>query len=99
MVTGWREESSRLVRPGYAIGRNDDAVTSRERQVLGGLAEGLNLVQIAERMGVTKQRAHQLMRSLERKGVLRQEIDGWWTIVARRSGTKPTGASPIETED
>jgi hypothetical protein len=26
---------------------------------------------------------------LERKGVLRAELDGWWTIVARRPTVKP----------
>jgi DNA-binding CsgD family transcriptional regulator len=78
-----------VTQPGYAIGRDEDQLTARERQVLGCVAEGLNLPQMAARLGVTKQRAHQLMRSLERKGVLRSEIDGWWTIVARRPQTRP----------
>jgi DNA-binding IclR family transcriptional regulator len=59
------------------------------------VAEGLNLPQMARRLGVSKQRAHQLMKALERKGVLRAELDGWWTIVARRPTVKPR----TETED
>jgi predicted ArsR family transcriptional regulator len=81
--------------PGYVIGRDDDQLTARERQALGCVAEGLNLPQMARRLGVSKQRAHQLMKALERKGVLRAELDGWWTIVARRPTVKPR----TETED
>lgn len=75
-----------MTKPGYVIGRNEDSVTERERQVLAGLAQGQNLSEVAASIGVSRQRVHQLIRSLEEKGVLRRE-DGWWVIASRRQNS------------
>jgi DNA-binding CsgD family transcriptional regulator len=72
------------VEPGYEIGRDGRGLTKREREVLALLVEQLNLVQIGERLGVSKQRAEQLVKSLEKKGIVQRHGDEI-TIVVKRT--------------
>jgi transposase len=58
-----------VVREGYVIGRGEDGLTMRERAAAEMLRAGLTQKQIAPRLGVSKQRVYQLVRSLEAKGV------------------------------
>ena len=72
------------VQPGYHIGRNEQGLTARERQVLGAIAEGLDMVQTAARYGITKQRVLQIVRALEKKGALTRSGDTITITTAKR---------------
>lgn len=52
----------------YVIGRDDEGLTKRERQVAALFDEGLEPVQISETLGLTRQRVHQIAQSLVSKG-------------------------------
>lgn len=69
-------------KPGYQIER-ENGLTKREREVLGQIAQGHNVVQTAHALGVSKQRVDQILRSLVTKG--RVTRDGvHFTIVVER---------------
>lgn len=72
---------------GYEIGRDDRGLTNRERQALGLLVQGREGWQIAEELGVTRQRVHALIRILEKKGVLVRGEDGL-TVTLTNEGKK-----------
>lgn len=55
---------------GYSIGRDSNSLTTREREVLGCIAQGMMLVDAAAKIGVSKQRVDQIVKALEKKGVL-----------------------------
>ncbi len=62
-----------MTEPGYRVGKDGSGLTNREREVLELHVEGLNLVQIGERLNVSKQRADQLVRQLRKKGAIANE--------------------------
>lgn len=72
-----------MTQPGYEIGRGPDGLTARERAVLGGVAEGLDMVQIGHRLGVSKQRVKQIMSALEKKSRLIRSGDTWTILVKK----------------
>lgn len=74
-----------MTEAGYEIERGPGGLTAREREVMSGLAAGLMPSEIGKNMGVTKQRIHQLIASLERKGVLTKGDDGSITLVVPRA--------------
>lgn len=57
---------------GYRIDRQD-GLTARERQVLSGIAIGQTLKQIADEIGVTKQRVDLIVKALIRKDRLSRD--------------------------
>lgn len=73
------------VKPGYEIGRGEDGLTTRERQVLFLIREGHNGGEIGRRLGLSKQRVAQIRIVLVEKGVLRQENSRTWTVVLPNS--------------
>lgn len=73
------------VRPGYHIGRGDDGLTARERQVLFLVREGLDQPEIMRRIGLTKQRIQQIRKALIRKGAMEERDDGSVWVCARRN--------------
>ena len=56
--------------PGYMIGRDSGGLTDREREVMSRLASGMTQHQIAEQLGLTKQRVGQIVTALRKKGWL-----------------------------
>lgn len=55
---------------GYAIGRGEDGLTQRERQVLFLLREGHSNAEIGRRLGMSKQRVGQVKKALVDKGTV-----------------------------
>lgn len=55
---------------GYSKSRGDDGLTDREREVLRRLARGHTDVQIGQALGLSKQRINQVVRVLERLGLV-----------------------------
>lgn len=63
------------VRPGYTFDRAG-GLTGRERDVLQALLVGnLSMSGIGTRIGISKQRVHQLIKSLEAKGAVSRDGD------------------------
>lgn len=53
-----------MAEPKYRVGRDEHGLTIRDRQVRDLLSQGLNQPQIAERLGVNKQRVQQIVKKL-----------------------------------
>jgi DNA-binding NarL/FixJ family response regulator len=73
-----------MTEPGYAIDRDDDGLTRREREVRRGLRDGLDQPGIAESLGITKQRVNQIVASLTKKGAV-SVVDGKVVVSATRN--------------
>jgi DNA-binding CsgD family transcriptional regulator len=56
-----------VTRPGYRIDRRS-GLTAREREVLDLLGQGMSQVEVAEAIGVSKQRVGQILLVLVEKG-------------------------------
>jgi DNA-binding MarR family transcriptional regulator len=67
----------------YALERDERGLTARQREVLAGLTAGKNQVQIAEQLGVSKQRIAQVLTDLERAGVVKR-VAGEYQITLKR---------------
>jgi DNA-binding NarL/FixJ family response regulator len=73
-------------RPGYEIGRDGTSgLTTREREVLGLLVQGLDQPGIGERLGITKQRVGQIVAALVKKGNVKRDGDTLTVVVRRNS--------------
>ena len=58
---------------GYEIGLDEDGLTAREREVRDLIGKGLTAGQIAEKIGVTRQRVSQYVATLTAKGVIEKK--------------------------
>ena len=68
----------------YKIGRDEQGLTERERQVLDVFRRGAtSLADVAAEVGVSKQRLTQLLNSLVLKGALARTESGYATVVPR----------------
>jgi len=56
--------------------------------VVNGLREGLDIGQIAERLGIRRQRGTQIVRELLRKGAVRRE-NGHVVVTTRQASVQP----------
>jgi DNA-binding CsgD family transcriptional regulator len=63
-----------VTRPGYRIDRRS-GLTAREREVLDLLGQGMSQVEVAEAIGVSKQRVGQILLVLVEKGRWRPRQD------------------------
>lgn len=70
-------------RPGYAIGRDDSGLTTREREVLQQMVAGQSGPQIAHVLGITKQRVDQIQKALVGKGRLERAEHEYRIVVPR----------------
>ena len=73
----------------YSIGRHDDGLTDREREVVRMLGEGKSFRDMAKAHGGTHQRYHQLAQSAVKKGVIAKTADGKYVAVT------PLASSPV----
>lgn len=71
------------VKPGYTIGRDEAGLTGREREVLRLVVDGKNMPEIAEAIGITKQRVNQILNALVGKGRLEKDKHAYRVIVPR----------------
>lgn len=60
----------------YTLDR-ENGLTQRERAVLAGLLVGKSQLQIGADLGVSRQRVHQIVGGLKKKGVVRY-VGGAW---------------------
>lgn len=57
-----------MTMPGYTLERDQQGLTARHREVLVGVEKGLSVAKIAVEIGVTRQRAHQIVNELVNRG-------------------------------
>lgn len=74
-------------KPGYHIGRAG-GLTERERQVMEMLMAGVTVKEAADRLGVRKQRADQIVRSLIDKGVMTRTPTQFTFIIVVDRGSR-----------
>jgi predicted transcriptional regulator len=72
-----------VTQPGYRIDRDDRNLTAREREVLTALVWSTPLTVIASELGVSKQRIDQIVRSLEKKGIVQRDGESYVVQVPR----------------
>lgn len=65
---------------GYAISRDEQGLTGRERQVLEAMATGAQFIEIADKIGVSKQRVTAVVGSLIRKGYVLRTNGGGFAV-------------------
>jgi len=58
-----------MTKPGYEIGRDERGFTEREREVLHEIVDGKNMSDTARDLGMSRQRVHQVVEALKKKGV------------------------------
>lgn len=58
---------------GYELDRDDKGLTSNERWMLSLLRAGSSVSAAARTMGLTRQRGHQLVTALVKKGAVKKE--------------------------
>lgn len=67
----------------YKIGRDEEGLTERERQVFEALRNGTPFVDVAATIGVSKQRVGQLLGSLIEKGRVVKTDAGAYAVVVK----------------
>ena len=60
-------------KPGYEIGRDESGLTTREREVLMLVVQGMQGPQIGAALGISKQRVDQIQKALVAKGRLERK--------------------------
>lgn len=76
-----------MTQPGYKIDRDDRNLTAREREVLTALVWSTPLTVIASELEVSKQRIDQIVRSLEKKGIVKRVGEHYEVTVPRAANS------------
>lgn len=80
-----RSDGSPAVKAGYKIARDERALSENERRVMGQLAMGLNISATGVALGLSRQRVHQLVKALEKKGYVERDGRALKIIVSKET--------------